>query len=169
MEQEKARAENKENIEKNNTTDTSKNIENTEIGTTKKDYDEGKKVLVNVFSVVDGDTLKVTLNNEKYTVRLVGVDTPESVHPNKEKNTVEGKIASDYKIRMYMYKKMYQVQIDIGRLLSYVYLEDGTMYNQELLEEGYAKVLKIAPDVKYHKTFEIIQNKAKEEKKGIWK
>ena len=65
MEQEKARVENKENIEKNNTTDASKNVENTEIGTTKKDYDEGKKVLVNVFSVVDGDTLKVTLNNEK--------------------------------------------------------------------------------------------------------
>lgn len=43
MEQEKARVENKENIEKNNTTDASKNIENTEIGTTKKDYDEGKK------------------------------------------------------------------------------------------------------------------------------
>lgn len=43
------------------------------------------------------------------------------------------------------------------------------MYNQELLEEGYAKVLKIAPYVKYYKTFEIIQNKAKEEKKGIWK
>ena len=39
-------AENKENIEKNNTTDTFKNIENTEIGTTKKDYDEGKKVLI---------------------------------------------------------------------------------------------------------------------------
>ena len=70
---------------------------------------------------------------------------------------------------MYMCKKMYQAQIDIGRLLSYVYLEDGTMYNQELLEEGYAKVLKVAPDVKYYKTFEIIQNKAKEEKKGIWK
>ena len=66
----------------------------------------------------------------------------------------------DYKIKMYMCKKMYQVQIDIGRLLS---------YDQELLEEGYAKVLKVAPDVKYYKTFEIIQNKAKEEKKGIWK
>lgn len=59
---------------------------------------------------------------------------------------------------------MYLEQIGTGRLLSYVYLEDGTMYNQELLEEGYAKVLKIAPDVKYHKTFEIIQNKAKRRK-----
>ena len=105
--------ENKENIEKNNTTDTSKNIENTEIGTTKKDYDEGKKVLVNVFSVVDGDTLKVTLNNEKYTVRLVGVDTPESVHPNKEKNTVEGKIASDYTKSRLQDKNVY-VQKDVS-------------------------------------------------------
>lgn len=108
IEQEKARVEdikkeakkieNKENKEneENKTIDTSKNNGDTQIGTTKKDYDEGKKVMVNVYSVVDGDTLKVTLDNEKYTVRLVGVDTPESVHPNKEKNTIEGKIASDY-------------------------------------------------------------------------
>ncbi len=108
IEQEKARVEdikkeakkieNKENKEneENKTIDTSKNDGDTQIGTTKKDYDEGKKVMVNVYSVVDGDTLKVTLDNEKYTVRLVGVDTPESVHPNKEKNTIEGKIASDY-------------------------------------------------------------------------
>ena len=54
-------------------------IDNNEIGTTKQDYDNGKKVLVNVFSVVDGDTIKVTLNNEKYIVRLVGVDTPEDL------------------------------------------------------------------------------------------
>ena len=121
MEQEKARVEqqnkdrdtNKETAEKNNNIDTSKNVENTEIGTTKKDYDEGKKVLVNVFSVVDGDTLKVTLNNEKYTVRLVGVDTPESVHPNKEKNTVEGKIASDYTKSRLQDKNVY-VQKDVS-------------------------------------------------------
>ena len=69
-----------ENI--NNGNDTVKN--NEEIGTTKQDYDNGKKILVNVVAVVDGDTIKVMLNNEKYTVRLVGVDTPESVHPNKE-------------------------------------------------------------------------------------
>ena len=68
-----------ENI--NNGNDTIKN--NEEIGTTKQDYDNGKKILVNVVAVVDGDTIKVMLNNEKYTVRLVGVDTPESVHPNK--------------------------------------------------------------------------------------
>ena len=88
-------------------------IDNNEIGTTKQDYDNGKKVLVNVFSVVDGDTIKVTLNNEKYTVRLVGVDTPESVHPNKEKNTKEGKIASDYTKSRLQDKNVY-VQKDVS-------------------------------------------------------
>ena len=87
--------------------------DNNEIGTTKQDYDNGKKVLVNVFSVVDGDTIKVTLNNEKYTVRLVGVDTPESVHPNKEKNTKEGKIASDYTKSRLQDKNVY-VQKDVS-------------------------------------------------------
>ena len=88
-------------------------IDNNEIGTTKQDDDNGKKVLVNVFSVVDGDTIKVILNNEKYTVRLVGVDTPESVHPNKEKNTVEGKIASDYTKSRLQDKNVY-VQKDVS-------------------------------------------------------
>lgn len=84
---------NNQNNEINQNTNT---FDKTEIGTTKKDYDDGKKVLANVVNVVDGDTIKVELDNQKYTVRLVGVDTPESVHPNKEKNTKEGKIASDY-------------------------------------------------------------------------
>ena len=56
---------------------------------------------------------KFTLNNEKYTVRLVGVDTPESVHPNKEKNTVEGKIASDYTKSRLQDKNVY-VQKDVS-------------------------------------------------------
>ena len=98
-----------ENI--NNGNDTVKN--NEEIGTTKQDYDNGKKILVNVVSVVDGDTIKVMLNNEKYTVRLVGVDTPESVHPNKEKNTKEGKIASDYTKSRLQDKNVY-IQKDVS-------------------------------------------------------
>ena len=98
-----------ENI--NNGNDTVKN--NEEIGTTKQDYDNGKKILVNVVAVVDGDTIKVMLNNEKYTVRLVGVDTPESVHPNKEKNTKEGKIASDYTKSRLQDKNVY-IQKDVS-------------------------------------------------------
>ena len=53
------------------------------------------------------------INNEKYTVRLVGVDTPESVHPNKEKNTKEGKIASDYTKSRLQDKNVY-IQKDVS-------------------------------------------------------
>ena len=78
-----------------------------------ENINNGKKILVNVVAVVDGDTIKVMLNNEKYTVRLVGVDTPESVHPNKEKNTIEGKIASDYTKSRLQDKNVY-IQKDVS-------------------------------------------------------
>ena len=100
---------------KKDNNDKEKESENINNGndTIKQDYDNGKKILVNVVAVVDGDTIKVRLNNEKYTVRLVGVDTPESVHPNKEKNTKEGKIASDYTKSRLQDKNVY-IQKDVS-------------------------------------------------------
>ena len=49
-----------------------------------------------VVRVVDGDTVKLNIGGNVETVRLIGIDTPESVHPNKEKNVPEGKLASDH-------------------------------------------------------------------------
>ncbi|MEE1237041.1 MAG: thermonuclease family protein, partial [Turicibacter sp.] len=47
--------------------------------------------------VVDGDTIIVlNKNKEELRVRLIGIDTPESVHPDADKNTVDGQLASDY-------------------------------------------------------------------------
>ncbi len=51
---------------------------------------------VEVASVVDGDTIKVYLEGERYTIRMIGIDTPESVHPDESKNTIYGQKASDY-------------------------------------------------------------------------
>ena len=51
---------------------------------------------VEIASIVDGDTIKVYLDGERYTIRMVGIDTPESVHPDPEKNTVYGQKASEY-------------------------------------------------------------------------
>ena len=47
--------------------------------------------LYEVLRVVDGDTIEIDYNGEKEKVRLIGVDTPESVHPDAEKNTDYGK------------------------------------------------------------------------------
>ena len=46
--------------------------------------------------VVDGDTIVVILDNEEQTVRLIGINAPESVHPDESRNTPEGQAASDY-------------------------------------------------------------------------
>lgn len=126
-----------------------------------------------VISVTDGDTFKINYNGEEKKVRLIGVDTPESVSPNKEKNNNYGKEASKY-TKERLKGKMIFIEFDAqqtdkyGRFLAYVYLEDGTMYNKELLEKGYAQVATYPPNVKYVEEFEKIQKRARENNIGFW-
>lgn len=126
-----------------------------------------------VISVTDGDTFKIDYNGEEKKVRLIGVNTPESVSPNKKKNNNYGKVASNY-TKERLEGKMIYLEFDVqdtdkyGRILAYVYLEDGIMYNKELLEKGYAQVATYPPNVKYVKEFEEIQKRARENNVGFW-
>lgn len=107
-----------------------------------------------VIRVVDGDTIKVNISGEVESLRLIGVDTPESVHPKKEKNVPEGKIASDYVKNLIEGEDVY-VEFDVeerdryGRYLAYIYLEDGEMLNNKLVKEGYAQLSTYPPNVRY--------------------
>lgn len=126
----------------------------------------------NVVRVVDGDTFVVEFNGKNEKVRLIGVDTPESVHPNESKNTEEGILTSNY-TKERLSGKSVKLEFDVqqrdkyGRLLAYVYV-DGYMYNKELLEKGYAKISTYPPNVKYVEEFEVLQQKAREAKVGLW-
>jgi hypothetical protein len=55
-----------------------------------------------------------------------------------------------------------------GRLLAYVYLPDGRMFNEILLEEGYAQVATFLPNVKYKDRFLQVQREAREANRGLW-
>lgn len=127
-----------------------------------------------VISVTDGDTFKINYNGKETKVRLIGVDTPESVHPDKEKNTEYGKQASNY-TKSLIENKTVKLEFDVsqtdkyGRLLAYVYLENGEMLNEKLVKEGYAKVATYPPNVKYVEKFESLQKQARENKVGFWK
>lgn len=133
----------------------------------------GKIQNLKVIRVVDGDTLELEKDSVKYKVRLIGVNTPESVHIDKSKNTKEGKIASEF-TKSKLEGKEVELEFDVnpydkyGRLLAYVYI-DGVSFNEILLEEGYAKTMFIAPNVKYKELYRQIEEKARKEKKGIWK
>lgn len=107
--------------------------------------------------VVDGDTICVLIGGEEEIVRLIGIDTPESVHPDKEKNTEEGNTASEY-LKNLIEDEYVQLEYDIqttdkyGRLLAYVY-HDGKMVNEMLLESGHAELMSVPPNVKYQDRF----------------
>ena len=106
-----------------------------------------------VIRVVDGDTFKINYNGKEESVRLIGIDTPESVHPDASKNVVEGKSASDYAKNLLEGKDI-TLEFDVqerdhyGRLLAYAYF-GGTMVNKLLLQEGYAQVSTYPPNIKY--------------------
>lgn len=129
-------------------------------------------VKVKVLRVVDGDTFKCMIDGKEQTVRLIGVDTPESVNPNKEKNTVEGKIASEYTKR-YLEDRDVELEYDIqktdkyGRVLAYVWNGD-TLFNFKLIRDGIAKPMTIAPNVKYSKIIRNLEKKAVENNKGFF-
>lgn len=124
----------------------------------------------------DGDTYVVNYNNEDITVRLIGVDTPESVAPStySKENTEEGKEVSDIvKDTLTAGDKLY-LEFDVsptdkyGRTLAYVYFEDGTMIQDWLLSNGYARTMTVPPNVKYADHFTEVQSIAAENKVGLW-
>lgn len=127
---------------------------------------------VKVTRVVDGDTVIVNMNGTEERVRLIGIDTPESVHPDASKNLAEGKTASEF-TKSKLEGKEVELEFDVqerdqyGRLLAYVYI-DGKMFNKTLLEEGYAKISTYPPNVKYVDDFTRIQKTARENNKGFW-
>lgn len=110
-----------------------------------------------VLRVVDGDTFVVNYNGVEEYVRLIGVDTPESVHPDNTKNTDAGFAASEF-TKAYLTGKEIELEFDVqqrdqyGRLLAYAYF-DGEMFNEKLLRTGYANMATYPPNVKYVNRF----------------
>ena len=146
---------------------------------------------VELWSVVDGDTLTViTDENTSEKVRLIGVNTPESVHSNKELNTVYGKYASEWlndyaTTNMYLYGTPIYLEYDVsdtdiyGRTLAYVWLSNDVdttneedirnyMLNSVLVLNGYAEDVVYEPNVKYKDYFATFYEEAKASNQGLW-
>lgn len=125
-------------------------------------------IFVKVVNVVDGDTIKIETGE---TVRYIGIDTPETVHPDKPVQCY-GKEASDKNTAL-VEGKVVELEKDIsekdkyGRLLRYIWLGD-TLINETLVREGYAQSSSYPPDIKYQDRFLAAQKLAREEQKGLW-
>lgn len=130
--------------------------------------------LYEVVRVSDGDTIVVQVDGEEVSVRLIGVDAPESVHFDDSKNTPEGAVASQWTCDLlddaFVYLEYDVEKTDkYGRTLAYVYLDDGvTMVERSMLADGMAQVMTIQPNSKYADEFVEIQKNARENEAGFW-
>ena len=123
------------------------------------------------------DIENVKGDEEKGTkVRIIGVDTPESVAPAeyRKDNTEEGKTVSDVVKNKLKEGSTVLVEFDAqredkyGRTLAYVYMSDGKMVEDWLLESGLANVATYPPNVKYADHFQELAHEAWENKVGLW-
>jgi micrococcal nuclease len=127
---------------------------------------EFPRIEAQVIEVVDGDTIKVEVDGEQYTVRYIGIDCPEA-------GEQMGPRATGANERLVVGETVW-LEKDVsetdryGRLLRYVYLADGRMVNAQLVEWGYAVASTYPPDVRYQETFLELEEVAREERKGLW-
>jgi len=130
--------------------------------------------LYNVIKVVDGDTIDVSINGKTKRLRLIGINTPETVDPRTVVQCF-GKEASDKAKELLTGKKVSleadstQGELDkYSRLLRYVFLEDGTNFNLYMIKEGYAYEYTYSTPYKYQVEFKAAQVYAKANNKGLW-
>lgn len=124
-----------------------------------------------VLQVVDGDTIVIDYNGKEEKVRFIGVDTPETKHPEKGVEFY-GKEAYQFTKSLLEGEKI-TLKFDVqerdkyGRILAYVYKGD-IFVNELLVKEGYARVFTVPPNVKYAEHFLDLERKAREEGRGLW-
>ena len=129
-------------------------------------------VTARVERVIDGDTLVVRYQDESHTIRLIGVDTPETVHPTRPvqyfgaeasaftKARLEGKTVQLVRDRTGDTKDAY------GRLPQFVYL-DGENFNATLIREGYGHAIRRF-DYSMRRQFIALENQARIQRRGLW-
>jgi len=124
---------------------------------------------VQINFVYDGDTFRTSTGER---IRLIGIDTPEM---NWEEGNPEffAREAYEYAREKLLWKKVYleydQERRDkYNRTLVYLYLADGTFFNQKLIEEGYASLLLIPPNLKHSEALKEAEERAQNSGLGIW-
>lgn len=133
-----------------------------------------KKDLYQIVKVIDGDTISVNINGKIEAIRLIGIDSPESVDPRKPVQCF-GKEASE-KAKEVLTGKKVSLEYDptqgdkdkYKRLLRFVFLEDGTNFNKFMISEGFAHEYTYSTVYKYQTEFRTAEKEARENSKGLW-
>ncbi|KAB2880014.1 thermonuclease [bacterium] len=146
-----------------------------------------KAEMAQIVKVVDGDTFEIQYLGKIEKVRLIGIDTPEA-HANAKAVKDAARTGADIHVLVEQgndaknFVKQFvpggtqvRVEVDVndrdkyGRLLAYLFFEDGRMINEEIVKAGYANLMTYPPNVRYKERFLSAYRFARENKKGLWK
>jgi len=130
--------------------------------------------LSEILDVVDGDTVKILYNGTEETVRLIGIDTPETVHPTKPAQCFGAEASA--RTKELLTGKRVAVELDssqgerdkYGRLLAYLFLTNGTNVAEELILEGYGKEYTYDQPYNYMMEFRQAEERARTSGTGLW-
>jgi len=148
---------------------------------------QAEPMTVKVLRVLAGDNLLVDYQGKQEIVRLLGIDSPESRINKKAENDAKrtgkdvetiiamGRKATAFVRTLVKPGDLVTIEFDIDpidqyeRLLGYVYLPNGKMLNEEIVNAGYANVITAPPNVKYQKRFMKAYEEARETGRGLWR
>ncbi len=124
-----------------------------------------------VVRAIDGDTIEVEIVGESHDVRLLGIDTPESVDPRrpvecfgKEAGLATAALLEGQTVHLV---RDIEDEDSFGRLLRYVYLGDE-MANARLVVNGYATTFTYPPNIRWSELFVQLQREARDGNRGLW-
>ena len=140
-------------------------------GCAREDFPDGTG---RVIEVIDGDTIRVRISGSVEKVRLIGVDTPETKHPDKGVECY-GPEASAKTAELIGPGTIVRLERDLatrdryGRLLAYVYrVSDSLFINETLIVEGYARALPFDDTPLFHDRFARAEDRARSTSVGLW-
>lgn len=127
-----------------------------------------------VVHIADGDTVTVSIDGRRESVRYIGIDTPEAHRPGtpiecfaRPASKANAQLVNHQRVRLVHDR---EARDRYGRLLAYVYRErDGLFVNEDLVRRGFARTLTIRPNVRYAARFAKLQKEAKRAGRGLWR
>ena len=127
-----------------------------------------------VTRVVDGDTIWVDNNGQRLKIRMIGLDTPETVDPRKPVRCFGREASAQAKTilggqSVYLETDPSQDSIDkYGRTLAYVWTESGRLFNLDMITDGYAFEYTYDLPYRYQQDFKAAENDARTQERGLW-
>lgn len=124
--------------------------------------------------VVDGDTVAVNMSGDAMLVRIIGIDSPEVDSDYTEQECFGAEASA--KLKELLTDKTVRMEYDTnqgmldkyGRLLAYLFLEDGTNVGGYMIDNGYAREYTFDSLYMYQKEFRDAEHVAREQKLGLW-